>query len=61
VERVVAELVSAPAVPGLQPGAATPAEQTGAKATALAILESLSRGELSVDEAEALLRSLEPA
>ena len=37
------------------------AVQTDPQGTALAILESLSRGELNVAEAEALLRSLEPA
>ncbi len=55
-----AELVTASSVPEPPKTAlATPPGDT--KATALAILESLARGELSVDEAEALLRSLEPA
>ncbi len=55
--HAVAELV--PAVPEIRTPTIVP--QTDSKATALAVLESLSRGELSVTEAEALLRSLEPA
>lgn len=47
----------APPMPQLAAAAAPPYN----RATALAILESLARGELTVDEAEALLRSLEPA
>jgi DUF4097 and DUF4098 domain-containing protein YvlB len=59
-EWAIAEPVSVPVVPVAQKTSiATP--QADTKATALAILESLSRGELAVDEAEALLRSLEPA
>ena len=48
-----------PAVPATTTPTIVP--QSDPKATALAILESLSRGELTVAEAEALLRSLEPA
>ena len=55
--HAVAELV--PAAPEIRTPTITP--QADPKATALAVLESLSRGELSVTEAEALLRSLEPA
>ena len=55
--HAVAELV--PAVPEIRTPTIVP--QADSKATALAVLESLSRGELSVTEAEALLRSLEPA
>lgn len=59
-EWAIAETILTPAVPATQKmSIATPQPDT--KATALAILESLSRGELGVDEAEALLRSLEPA
>lgn len=55
--HAVAEPV--PAVPEIRTPMIVP--QSDPKATALAVLESLSRGELSVTEAEALLRSLEPA
>ena len=55
--HAVAELV--PAAPAIR--TPTIVQQADPKATALAVLESLSRGELSVTEAEALLRSLEPA
>ena len=57
IERAIAEPV--PATPEIR--TPTIAPQADPKATALAVLESLSRGELSVTEAEALLRSLEPA
>ena len=57
IERAIAEPV--PAAPEIRTPTITP--QGDPKATALAVLESLSRGELSVTEAEALLRSLEPA
>ena len=55
--HAVAELV--PAAPEIRTPTIVP--QADSKTTALAVLESLSRGELSVTEAEALLRSLEPA
>lgn len=58
-EWAVAEAVPAAAAALSQAPTASP--QADTKATALAILESLSRGELSVDEAEALLRSLDAA
>ena len=47
-----------PAAPETKMPAIAP--QTDPKGTALAVSESLSRGELNVAEAEALLRSLEP-
>ena len=55
--RPVAEPM--PAAPETKIPAIAP--QTDPKGTTFAVLESLSRGELNVAEAEALLRSLEPA
>lgn len=49
----VIELPAAPAPPAL------PAEPAPDQSTALSVLESLARGEISVDEAEMLLRSLD--
>ena len=55
----IAEPVAVPVLPTAQTSLAVPPSDP--KATALAVLESLSRGELTVDEAEALLRSIESA
>jgi len=58
-ERMTAIAEPIPAAPDTRMPAIAP--QTSPQGTALAVLESLSRGELNVAEAEALLRSLEPA
>ncbi len=52
----------APAVPdvaAVPPAPPVPPAPTAPQMTAMSVLESLARGEISVDEAEALLRSLE--